>query len=352
MLTKLPIEYDFFTPKIIKKVISANKALAELNGVVQKIPNQSILINSLSLQEAKDSSEIESIVTTHDELYKSRISNQYISKEAKEVESYAQALIDGFSRVQKNKLLTNRDIKAIQSMLEGNNAGFRTQPGTTLTNEETQEIIYTPPQDRAVIEEMMDDLEKYINSCDDDIDPLIRMAIIHHQFESIHPFFDGNGRTGRIINILYLVLSDLLDMPVLYLSRFIIKNKHDYYRLLQEVRETNDWNDWVLYILQAVEVTAQETILIIHAIWNLMGETKHIMKKELPNIYSKDLLEILFSHPYTKIDFLVQELGYSRQKASRHLNELTEKGYLEMLPIGTNKYFINTPLFELLKNKI
>ena len=230
MLKKLPLEYNFFTPKIIKKVISSNKALAELNWVVQKIPNQSILINSLSLQEAKDSSEIESIVTTHDELYKSRVSNDYISKEAKEVENYAQALLQWFSKIQNHKLLTNRDIKEIQSMLEWNNAGFRSQAWTTLTNEETKEVVYTPPQDKKVIEEMMDNLEKYINTSDDDTDPLIRMAIIHRQFESIHPFFDGNWRTGRIINILYLVLNDLLDMPVLYLSKYLINNKSEYYK--------------------------------------------------------------------------------------------------------------------------
>lgn len=350
MLKKLPLEYNFFTPKIIKKVISSNKALAELNWVVQKIPNQSILINSLSLQEAKDSSEIESIVTTHDELYKSRVSNNYISKEAKEVESYAQALLQWFSKIQNNKLLTNRDIKEIQAMLEWNNAGFRSQAWTKLTNEETKEVVYTPPQDKKVIEEMMDNLEKYINTSDDNIDPLIRMAIIHHQFESIHPFFDGNWRTGRIINILYLVLNDLLDMPVLYLSKYLINNKNEYYKLLQEVRDANNWEDWVLYMLEAVESTANETIWIIHTIWDLMWEIKHKMKKDLPNIYSKDLLEILFSHPYTKIDFLVQDLWYSRQRASRYLNELTEKWYLEMVSIWTSKYFINTPLFQLLKN--
>ncbi|MCH2188812.1 Fic family protein [Candidatus Gracilibacteria bacterium] len=213
-------------------------------------------------------------------------------------------------------------------------------------------MVYTPPQDARVIEEMMDNLEHYINTSDDAVDPLIRMVIIHHQFESIHPFFDGNGRTGRIINILYLILNDLLDMPVLYLSQYIIEHKDDYYRLLQEVRDKQNWDEWIMYMLEAVEKTANETTHMVHAIWNLMGQTKHSMKQKASSIYSKDLLEILFSHPYTKIDFLVEELGFSRQRASRYLNELSDMGYLEVVQIGNSKYFINIALFQLLKDGV
>ncbi len=352
MIKKLPLKYNFYTTKIIKKVISANKALAELNWVSQKIPNQKILINSLSLQEAKDSSEIENIITTHDELFKAVIDKSSFSKETKEVESYIEALLTSFNNTKNNKIITNRDILNIQEILEKNDAWFRTQIWTKLENDQTWEVVYIPPQDINEIKSLMDNLEEYLNKDLDDNDALVKMAIIHHQFESIHPFYDWNWRTWRIINILYLTLSDLLDLPILYLSKYIIKNKPDYYRLLQEVRDKWNRDEWILYMLDAVEKTALDTMNMINAIWELMWKHKNKLREELPKIYSKDLLEIIFSHPYTKIDFLVNDMIMSRQRASRYLTILAKKWYLEEFQVWKSKYFVNTELFELLKKWI
>ena len=237
-LLPLPLDWDVETKTVLKSLPSAHAALAELKGIASTMPNQSILINTLGLQEAKDSSAIENIITTHDDLYKSELNlDSYKSLNAKEVQNYIAATKTGFDLISKNGLLTNRTVLKIQEVLEGNKAGFRKLPGTTLKNTSTGEIIYTPPQDPEEIKNLMTNLEKFINdkeSCD--FDPLVKMAIIHYQFESIHPFYDGNGRTGRIINILYLIQEKLQDLPILYLSNYIIKNKSDYYRLLQEVR--------------------------------------------------------------------------------------------------------------------
>ena len=353
MLQKLPLKKDFYNKEIIKKLISANRALAELNWVSQKIPNQNILINSLSLQEAKDSSEIENIVTTHDELYKAEADKTYLSNEIKEVVNYKDALLYGFNNVKKTWLLLNKDILKIQEILEKNTAWFRTQAGTKLLNDKTWETIYTPPQNIEEIQDLMTNLEQYINNSElEDLDPLIKLALIHHQFESIHPFYDGNGRTWRIINILYLVLNDLLDLPILYLSNYIIKNKAEYYRLLQEVREKWNWEDWVLYMLDAIEKTSIDTMNIIKNIWDLMWNTKKSLKENLPKIYSKDLLEIIFSNPYTKIDFLVKDLWITRKTSAKYLNELLEAWYMKLEIRKKEKYFINIELYELLKKDL
>jgi len=339
------------TTKVLKKAIQSNRALAKLNGVAKIIPNQAILINSLVLQEAKDSSEIENIITTHDELYRANLDISSTTNEAKEVQRYQKALLLGYSLVKEHNLLLKRDIVQIQQVLEQNSAGVRRQSGTNLKNALTGEIVYTPPQDYETIQELLRNLENYINESND-IDPLINMAIIHYQFESIHPFYDGNGRTGRIINILYLVLNELLDIPILYLSRYIIQNKADYYRLLQEVRTHESWEEWVLYMLDGVEQTSLETIDLIYKIDRLMVKTKNEIREKLPKIYSKDLLEILFMHPYTKIDFLVDELGLHRQTASRYLKELEKIGVVESIQIKNSKFFTNTKLFDMLSNGI
>jgi len=351
MLKNLPPKTDLETKKILKKAIQANRALAKLNGVAKIIPNSQILINSLVLQEAKDSSEIENIITTHDELYRASVDINNISNETKEVQNYSKALRLGYSLVKDNKLLLKRYIVAIQKELEQNDAGIRRQSGTVLKNEKTNEVIYTPPQEFEIVDKLMNDLERYINE-PNDIDPLINMAIIHHQFESIHPFYDGNGRTGRIINILYLILNDLIDIPILYLSRYIINNKADYYRLLQEVRTKNKWEEWIIYMLDGVEVTSLETIELINNIKELMDESKYKIKKSLPRLYSKDLVEVLFMHPYTKIDFLVENLGIARQTASRQLKELEKIGILETIQIKNSKYFINIELYAMLQKSI
>lgn len=345
---KLPLQKDIETKTILKKSITANSALAELKGVANIIPNSNILINSLALQEAKDSSEIENIITTHDELYKADLDIKSITQSAKEVQNYRNALLKGFSLVKEHKLLLKKHIVEIQKELEQNDAGIRKQSGTNLKNAKTAEVIFTPPQSFEVIEELLVNLEQYINN-PNDIDPLVNMAIIHYQFETIHPFYDGNGRTGRIINILFLILNDLLDIPILYLSNYIIKNKADYYRLLQEVRTKDSWEEWILYILDGVEQTSKETVILVNDIAKMMEDTKQKIQDELPKIYSKDLIEILFSHAYTKIDFLVDGLNLHRETASKYLKEIESIGILKSVKIGRGKYFINLELFDRLK---
>lgn len=347
----LPLSIDCETKAILKKSIAANRALAKLNGVAKIIPNQAILINSLILQEAKDSSEIENIITTHDELFQSSIDMENVTHATKEVQSYSRALLRGFELVKEHSLLLTRHIVEIQQELEGNVAGIRKQSGTVLKNQATGEVIHTPPQDEVTIRTLLDNLERYINS-GDDTDPLIKMAIIHYQFESIHPFYDGNGRTGRIINILYLVLNGLLDLPILYLSSYIIRHKADYYRLLQEVREKGSWEEWILYMLDGVEQTAMRQTELINGIKLLMDETKEKLRTELPKIYSKDLLEILFMHPYTKITMLEEHLGLHRETASKHLNAISQIGILNPVKVKNNKYFVNVRLFELLQKGV
>ena len=351
MLT-LPLKKDIETKEILKKSIKANSALAKLNGVAKIIPNQMILINALTLQEAKDSSEIENIITTHDELYLANVSEKF-SKEVKEVQNYKEALLYGYEKVKQNKILTLNDIIEIQSIITGNSAGIRKQIGTVLKNDKTGEIIYTPPQSYNEIMNLLNNLFEYINNDSlEDYDYLVKMALIHFQFESIHPFYDGNGRSGRILNVLYLVLKDLLELPILYLSSYIIKHKRDYYKLLQEVREKENYNDWIMYMLNAVEVTANNTCSLIENIEKLMNDTGNLMQEKLPKIYSKDLVEVLFLHPYTKIEFLVDRLKLHRHTASKYLKELEKIGILKEVKIGRNRYFINIELFEYLKKAV
>ena len=345
---ELPLSIDVETKEILKKSIEANKSLAKLNGIAKMIPNQAILINSLVLQEAKDSSEIENIITTHDELFKANIDFKNISKETKEVQNYRRAILEGYRLVQDKKLLLIKDIVNIQKILEQNEAGIRRQSGTNLKNAKTGEIVFIPPQNYIDISRLLTNLEKYINE-PNEIDPLINIAIIHYQFETIHPFYDGNGRTGRIINILYLVLNELLDIPILYLSRYIIQNKTKYYQLLQDVRVNNSWDKWILFILDGVDEISKETIKLINDIKTLMDRDKALIKEKLPKIYSKDLLEILFKHPYTKIDFLIDELDLHRDTASKYLKELKNIGILDEIKVGRSKYFINKELFYILK---
>ena len=351
-LLPLPLDWDPETKKVLKSLPSAHAALAELKGIASTIPNQSILINTLGLQEAKDSSAIENIITTHDDIYKSELNlDSYKSLNAKEVQNYIAATKTGFDLISKNGLLTNRIILKIQEILEANNAGFRKLPGTTLRNTSTGEIIYTPPQDPDEISNLMTNLENFINdkkSCD--FDPLVKMAIIHYPFESIHPFYDGNGRTGRIINILYLIQEKLQNLPILYLSNFIIKNKSDYYRLLQEVRTKNNWEDWLLYMIQAVDQTSRETIDLIIRIRELMMDYKQTLRNNY-KFYSQDLLNNLFKHPYTKIEFIQRDLGVSRITAANYLNQLAEDKLLTKKKLATANYYINDPLFKLLSQR-
>lgn len=338
----------FETPTILKRLATASRNLAELKGVAASIPNQSILINTLTLQEAKDSSAIENIFTTHDELYRDDDASEATASIAtKEVLRYRQALRVGFGQVRDSGLLTLNTILQIQSQLECNHAGLRKLPGTMLKDGAGQ-TVYTPPQDATAVRTLMGDLERFIHDeLPFDADPLIKMALIHHQFESIHPFYDGNGRTGRIINVLYLVKEGLLDIPVLYLSRHIVRTKPDYYRLLQAVREDDAWEDWVLYMLAAVESTARETIATIQAIKALLQDSKQTIRSGY-KFYSQDLINNLFSHPYTKIEFVMRDLGVSRITATKYLDALVDGGFLHKRKIGRSNYYINVPLFALL----
>lgn len=351
-LKKLPFDKDIESRKILKKLTSAHRALAELKGVVSSIPNENILINTLGLQEAKDSSAIENIITTHDDIYKEELNLEgFKSLNAKEVQNYIAALKTGFKLISKNKILTNNDIIEIQSVLEKNNAGFRKVPGTALKNAATGKVVYTPPQDYQTIQELMTNLEQFINDERiSDFDPLVKMAIIHFQFESIHPFYDGNGRTGRIINVLYLVMNGLLDLPILYLSRYIIENKGEYYKQLQEVRETDNWENWILYLLNGIEQIAKETIVLISKIKELIFEYKNLLRDNY-KFYSQDLLNNLFKHPYTKIEFIENDLGVSRITASKYLTLLSNDGLLRKEKLGTGNYYINVKLLELLTLK-
>jgi len=351
-LKELPLSTDLETKRILKNLPMAHAALAELKGIASTIPNQNILINTLGLQEAKDSSAIENIITTHDDLYKSGLDlGSFTDLKAKEVQNYISALKKGFDLITRDGLLTNRVILQIQEVLEDNTAGFRKLPGTVLKSTSTGETIYTPPQDNDEINRLMSNLEKFINDPGiNDFDPLVKMAIIHFQFESIHPFYDGNGRTGRIINILYLITQKLQTLPILYLSSYIIKNKQEYYQLLQEVREKNSWEDWILFMIHGVEKTSRKTIDLIIQIRELMMTYKNNLRDNY-KFYSQDLLNNLFKHPYTKIEFIVNDLHVSRLTAANYLNKLANDGLLTKRRLGTGNYYINEPLFNILSKR-
>lgn len=345
----LPPEIDLETKPILKKAASAHRYLAELKGISTSMPNQAILINTLSLQEAKDSSAIENIITTDDELYREELFPEYaVNASAKEVKNYVSALKAGYDLVRKNSLLTSNFIIEIQAKLENHRSGFRVLAGTELKNELTGETVYIPPQNPQDIVDLMSNLELFINDDDMfDADILVKMAIIHYQFESIHPFYDGNGRTGRIIYVLYLVLKHLLDIPVLYLSRYIVRHKSDYYRLLQNVRDEEAWEEWILFMLEAVESTSRQTIKMIQSIRASLLEYKHRIRSQ-HKFYSQDLINNLFYHPYTKIDFLMRDLNIGRITATKYLDALAEDGLLHKEKIGRSNFYINTALYSIL----
>jgi Fic family protein len=344
-----PTRFD--TPAILKKLASSSRRLAELKGLAASIPNQGILINTLGLQEAKDSSEIENIVTTHDELFKDDVHPEaFANPSAKEVLRYRQALRFGFEQVRTSGLMTVNHIVGIQSELERSNAGFRKLPGTAL-RDGTGQTVYTPPHNPDEIIAFMGVLERFINDSDGfAVDPLIKMALIHHQFESIHPFYDGNGRTGRIMNVLYLVKEGLLDIPVLYLSSYIVRTKGDYYRLLQSLRTNDTWEEWVLYMLDAVEVTAGQTIQKVQAIKTALFDYKHRIRESF-KFYSQDLINGLFMHPYTKIDFVQRDLKVSRLTATKYLEALVEGAFVSKQKVGRSNYYVNIALNEILLAK-
>ena len=356
-IPNLPLIIDVETKAVLKQLARSNRALAELKGVAGTIPNENILISSLTLQEARDSSSIENIITTQDDLYRAdlAIKDFAVSPAAKEVQNYREAIFHGFQMVRQQKLLTNNNIISIQNVLKHTKGGFRVTPGTCLKRDDGM-IIYEPPQHPEDIVRYMGNLEAFINTPDlSDLDPLVKMAIIHNQFESIHPFSDGNGRTGRIVNILYLVINDLLDLPILYLSRFITHNKGEYYRLLQAVRDggadnAKEWEEWILFILKGVEETSIETTAMIKAISKMMADYKAVLKPLFGTTYKHELLNNLFFHPYTKIEFVCHDMGVQRKTGAKYLDMIVGAGLLNKIKIGRENYYINKRLFELFLN--
>lgn len=336
--------------QIYRKVAQAHRFLAELKGRASSLPKQSILIDTLSIQEAKDSSAIENIITTHDELYRSSPEqNEFTSIAAKEVLSYVNAMKVGHQNLRRTGLITLQNIHAVQEEVKGDQAGFRKLPGTVLRNESNGEIVYTPPQHPDEIIALMENLLIFTN--DEkffDADPLVKMAIIHHRFESIHPYYDGNGRTGRILNILYLMKEDLLDLPILYMSRFINQNRQEYYRLLQATRDTGDWEPWVLFMLESIIETSKQTIIVVGEIKELMLAYKKKLRSELPGIYSQDLLNNVFTHPYTKIEFVMKDLHVSRLTATSYLEKMCNIDLLRKTKVGRTNFYVNDGLVKAL----
>lgn len=335
------------TVRILKQENKAASALAELKGIAHIIPNQSILINAIVLREAKDSSEIENIITTQDDLYKAASSTiSRIDPATKEVMFYREALYEGFKKIKKRGLLSINDIVELQKILIQNDAGIRTTQGTALVNDKTGAVIYTPPQSGPAIDKLLKNFVEYLNN---DETSLAKMAVLHYQFETIHPFYDGNGRTGRIVNILYLILKAYLDIPILYLSSYIIKNKAQYYELLLSVTRDDKWEEWIVYMLKGLEATARETIAKIKGIRSLLDATIEMVKEKAPKIYSKELVETLFVNPYCKIGLITEAVKVERKAASRYLRQLEAIGVLKSYKIGKENIFINRELVELLQ---
>ena len=348
-LKLIPPEVELETKRILKQLTRSHRALAELKGFADVIPNKNILINAVTINEAKDSSEVENIITTHDELFKAMSGENYDNPASKEVANYRTALWHGYRLVKEKGFLSTNMMIEIQQLVESNRAGIRKLPGTVLRNDVTGEVIYTPPSGEQEILNLLSNLEKYISDDYDNIDPLVKLAVIHYQFEAIHPFYDGNGRTGRIINILYLVLKELLDSPILYLSKYIIRNKLAYYRLLQEVTVKGKWEDWILFILQGIEETAEETLLLVKEISTLLENTAEQIKEVLPKIYSKELVDLIFYEFYTKISYIQDGLNVSRKTASSYLSSLEEAGFLISEKIGRERIYLNKGLVQIVK---
>jgi Fic family protein len=349
-LPLLPPNFELETKKVLLKTISASRSLAQLNGALVNLPNPSLFIDTIHLQEAKASSEIENIITTNDDLYKAIVADKNFGNAAtKEVLSYKEALWLGLNHLEKKPFITTNLCIEIVQCIKQNTAGIRVVPGTTLSNA-NGEIIYTPPSGEDVIRTKLTNLEKFINE-DESLDPLIKMALMHYQFEAIHPFSDGNGRTGRILLLLYLKLSNLLDIPAIYLSEYIIQHKTEYYKSLRNVTENNAWEDYILYMLDMVEVTAVNGLKRLEQIISLMENMSEKIKKELPKVYSKDLIEVLFKLPYTKRQFLIDAGLGSPKTAGNYLHDLEESNYLKSIKVGKEKLYLNFQLMNILEMK-
>lgn len=347
-LPLLPPRPDVETTRTLKKSISANRALADLRGVARLIPNQGMLIRAAVLQEAKLSSEIENIVTTNDRLYRA-FSDQALKADpsTKEVLHYEEALWHGFLHMSHGKPLSSNLFSEIVSIIRETQIGVRTMPGTQIANEQTGSVVFTPPEGERRIRDLLDNLSRYLHE-HENTDSLIKMAVAHYQFEAIHPFTDGNGRTGRILNILYLVEAGLIDVPILYLSRYIMENKSEYYNGLRRVTEEGAWEDWIVYMLDAVEKTAIETRQRIVEIKNSLDDAIEIARTRMGQSYKKELIELVFEQPYTRISFLERAGIAKRQTAAKYLSELEEIGLLKSFKSGRERLFVNARLFQIL----
>ncbi len=347
-LPLLPPKADIETKEILRKTILAGRSLAQLNGTLRNLPNPTLFLDTIYLQEAKASSEVENIITTNDELYKSLVADRKVENSAtKEVLSYKEALWLGLEQLKKKPFITTNLCISIVQCIKQNNASIRVTSGTTLSNTKG-EVIYTPPSGEAIIREKLANLEKFVNE-NDTIDPLIKMALMHYQFEAIHPFADGNGRTGRILLLLYLKLSGLLDTPAIYLSEYIIKNKADYYKSLRSVTEKNDWENYILYMLDMIEETSARGLERLNKITKAVDKTAGEIKAKLPKIYSKDLVEILFRLPYTKRQHLVDENIGNPKTVGNYLMALEESGFLKSIKVGKEKLYLNERLLTILE---
>lgn len=349
-LPDLPPNKNLETSAIFKATIKANKLLAELKGYCQTLPNPELLLNTIVLQESKESNAIENIVTTQDELYKATLMGDAVKNQAaKEVLQYREAMYWGIAELQKNQLITTNLLVGVMQRIRNTTDNIRKNVGTKLANPTNNTIVYTPPEGEDIIREKLSKLEIFINNNEFlDLDPLIKMALLHYQFEAIHPFSDGNGRTGRILNVLYLIQQELLGLPVLYLSRYIIQNKSDYYRLLKSITEDSNWEEWVLFVVNGVAETSAITLKKINAILALKQAAEYKVKEVLKSSYSKELVDLLYSNPYIKIKILEDNNIAKRQTASEYLKKLEKAGMLSSVKIGNEIYYINTELIDVL----
>jgi Fic family protein len=348
-LPLLPPSRDVESKAVLKACVNARAALAELRTAGQLIPDQRVLIHIIPLLEARGSSEIENIVTTNDELFRqASLDDAGGDPATKEALRYRAALFEGFEAIQQRPITTATAIEIVRT-LKGVNLDVRATPGTTLTNSHTGEVIYTPPEGADHLRSLLGNWERFLNE-PTDLDPVVRMALLHYQFEAIHPFVDGNGRTGRVLNILCLVQDKLLDLPTLYLSRHILRTRGDYYRLLNQVTATGEFEPWVLYMLKAVEETAGWTMLKIRAIRALMDQATELVRTGAPKVYSREFVELLFTKPYCRIGDVVERGIAKRESASKYLKELVALGMLIEEKSGRDKVYLHKIYMDLLSS--
>lgn len=349
-MNKLPLKMNFNTLAILKKLSLANNKIGELKGVMNLLPNPKLVLSLISLSESKDSSAIENIITTYDEIYKELVSKVPKGGKPKEIINYNNAIFHGLKLVESKSFISTNDIVRVHEIIEPNKGGIRKLPGTVIKNDFTGEIVHTPPQNESDIRSLMHNLEIYIND-NEDYDPLIQMALIHYQFESIHPFYDGNGRVGRILNILYLVLKEKINEPILYLSKYIVETKETYYELLKKCQEDiKHLEDFIIYILSGIEQTSVYTINLILNINAKLEESKTLMQKRLPDIYRYEIVVHLFSYMYTKNEFFREDLNISRATATKYLKLLEQEGFVISERVGKEVIYKNVQLLNLIKD--